>query len=120
MLAAGLGALALALTAVGLFGLMAYSVTQRTREIGVRMALGARGSDVVLMTVRQGLRLTALGLLIGLWRSRRAISRRDGRHGSIRSNRFESTRDPPRRATWYALHFSSRQSRSSLLTGANR
>jgi ABC-type antimicrobial peptide transport system permease subunit len=60
MLAAGLGALALALTAVGLFGLMAYSVTQSTREIGVRMALGARVGDVVLMTVRQGLRLISM------------------------------------------------------------
>ncbi|HEY1249979.1 MAG TPA: ABC transporter permease [Thermoanaerobaculia bacterium] len=60
------GALALTLAAIGLFGVLAYSVAQRTNEIGIRMALGARGHDVVRMIVVQGLRPAVLGLLLGL------------------------------------------------------
>ena len=58
--------LALLLTAVGLYGVMAYSVIQRTQEIGIRVALGAQTGDVVKMVLRQGLKLTAMGLAIGL------------------------------------------------------
>jgi len=58
--------LALALAAVGLYGLVAYSVTQRTNEIGVRIALGAKRSDVVRMIVLQGMRLAIAGLAIGI------------------------------------------------------
>jgi putative ABC transport system permease protein len=59
-------ALALALAAVGLYGLVAYSVTQRTNEIGIRIALGAKRGDVVRMIVLQGMRLAIAGLAIGI------------------------------------------------------
>ena len=57
---------ALVLSAIGLYGVIAYSVAQRTREIGIRMALGARSQDVVRMVVRRGMTLTAIGLGCGI------------------------------------------------------
>jgi putative ABC transport system permease protein len=60
------GLLAVVMTTIGLFGVIAYVVSQRTHEIGVRMALGARRSDVLRMVMSQGLRLTTIGLGIGL------------------------------------------------------
>jgi putative ABC transport system permease protein len=59
------GTLAMLLAAVGLYGVMAYNVSQRTREIGVRMAIGASTHDVRNMVVRQGLLLAASGVVIG-------------------------------------------------------
>ncbi len=59
-------ALALILAVVGIYGVNAYAVTQRRREIGVRIALGARSSDVLRETLGEGLTLSAIGIAIGL------------------------------------------------------
>ena len=66
LLFSSFGFIALALTLIGVYGVMAYSVAQRTRDVGIRMALGAGKQDVLRMIVGQGARLTSLGLILGL------------------------------------------------------
>jgi predicted permease len=62
----GFGLPALVLASLGLYGALSYSVAQRTQEIGVRMALGARTGDVLWLVVGDGIRLTAIGVILGL------------------------------------------------------
>ena len=64
--AGSLGAVGLLLAGMGIYGVTAYSVARRTREIGIRVALGARSADVVRMVLRQGMTLAAFGVVIGL------------------------------------------------------
>jgi putative ABC transport system permease protein len=64
--ASALGLVASLLAAAGIFGVVAYTVSQRTREMGIRVALGARTSQLVGLMVRSGLRPTVIGILVGL------------------------------------------------------
>jgi ABC-type antimicrobial peptide transport system permease subunit len=66
LLLAAFGGLALLLAAVGLYGIVSYSVAQRTQEMGLRMAFGASRNDVILLVLRQALLLTGCGLASGL------------------------------------------------------
>jgi ABC-type antimicrobial peptide transport system permease subunit len=65
-LSVAFGLVALLLAAIGLYGVMAFQVSARTREIGVRMALGARRSQVVRMVIGQALRVVAIGVGVGV------------------------------------------------------
>jgi len=62
-----LGLLALVLASMGVYGVMAYLVSQRTRELGIRMALGAQGSQIIRLILQQGMLLATIGLVLGLF-----------------------------------------------------
>ncbi|PYJ27577.1 MAG: hypothetical protein DME90_09835 [Verrucomicrobia bacterium] len=67
MLLGSLGLLALVLASMGVYGVMAYSVSQRTRELGIRIALGAQSNQILRLVLRQGMLLAAIGLGLGLF-----------------------------------------------------
>jgi ABC-type antimicrobial peptide transport system permease subunit len=73
-LLSGLGLLALALAVIGIYGVMSFSVAERTREIGIRMALGAQAPDVLAMVLRHAAILLGAGLAIG-WAAAALVTR---------------------------------------------
>ena len=89
-----IGVFGLVLAAVGLAGVTAYSVTRRTREIGIRIALGARNGDVLSLVMKEGLILVAIGTAIGMggaWAGQRFLASMNSSVGTVTST---STSDP--------------------------
>lgn len=72
LLISGLGTVALTLASIGLYGVLAFAVSRRTREIGIRTALGARSTTVFSMVVTEGMALAALGIILGVLLARSA------------------------------------------------
>lgn len=64
--AAAMGAIGLILAVIGIYGIVSFSTAQRTREIGIRMALGGSARDVMRLILQQGVRMVAIGLAVGL------------------------------------------------------
>jgi ABC-type antimicrobial peptide transport system permease subunit len=95
-LSSAFGVLATMLAAIGLYGVMAYTVARRTREIGVRMALGARQSDVLWLVLREVLALTSIGIAAGLpiaW----------GLTGFVKAQLYGITPNDPLSIVWATL-----------------
>ncbi len=111
------GATAMVLAAMGIYGLLSHNVSQRTNEIGIRIALGARAADVLGLVVRQGLGLVAVGLVLGIVGSLAAAGVMTGLLFGVRANdpvtlvavtlflgivALLASYVPARRATWIA------------------
>lgn len=86
VLASTLGSLAMILAAIGIFGIMAYTVEQRTRELGIRMALGAQNVDVLSLVLKRSVTVIGIGVAAGLagsWALSRAMSQVFERMGGV-------------------------------------
>jgi hypothetical protein len=103
VLVAVFGGSALALAGIGLFGVMAYLVAQRTSELGVRLVLGARPSDVLRLVVGDGMRLVGLGLALGLAGAPASARSRASSSACGRGTRGRSPESPFRSRSWPSL-----------------
>jgi len=86
----GFAALSLLLAGIGIHGLLSYAVSQRRSEIGLRMALGARSTDILGMIVRQGMVLAAIGAVLGVLVAYAAGRRMEGLLAAFRAIRVDA------------------------------